>query len=73
MESDQGEHELSSSDKCFMNLYSFALGLVGTCAYLSGSLSSEWSASTSLFFYVEILRFSYCQYINHSLGLQILF
>lgn len=47
MESDQGERELSSWDKCFTNLHSFALGLVGTFAYLSGSLSSEWSASTS--------------------------
>lgn len=26
----------------------------------------------SLYFYVEILHFSYSQYINHSLGLQIL-
>lgn len=47
MESAQGEHEISSRDKCFTNLYSFALELVGTFAYLSGSLSSEWSASTS--------------------------
>ena len=53
MESDQGEHELSSWDKSFMNLYSFALGLVGTFAYLSGSLSSEWSASTSFSFFLR--------------------